>query len=505
MRLWDPATGKELSAARGHGWTIRDIAYAPDGKIIATAGEDSTVRYWDPATGEQLRVLDRAEYFTVRRGKQLLRVHNSEVTSTLAYSPDGRLLAIGGYTILVLDTATGKALHRLSMDGSYPTHLVFTPDSKTLASAGHEMDRTHCVRLWDVASGKLLRKLPAEKDFIRAIAVSPDGRLLASTTQDRTGTVRLWEVATGKPAREIKTHNTWTTSLAFAPCGSALAVGGSDSKVYREENVIEFWDPATGRELPPLRGMHYSVGGLAYSPDGRTLAASTGDRAVYLWEIATGQPRGRFVGHAGMIDALAFAPDGRALVTASVDTSALVWDLTGGRRSAHPLTDAQWRAAWEALGGSDAARAYRAMWTLAAAAQTGPALRERLQPIPPEAAAKISQWIKDLDSEQFPVRDQATTALEKQGHLAEPALRQALTGDPGLEVRQRVERLLGKLANPSAERLRELRALEALGHVGTPEARSLLEKLAAGPPFDRLTRDARELLERRHRQAGQGK
>jgi RNA polymerase sigma factor (sigma-70 family) len=497
VRLWDLATGKERSAARGHEASVRVVACAPDGKTVVTGSADGTVRYWDPATGEERRQQNAARDLNGGPGLPIMSIRGGRV-DTLAYSPDGRLLAIGGPLVIRLcDPTTGAVRRVLPLGETSPFLLQFAPDGKTIATAGSGQDRQHHLYLWDVATGKLVRTFPGQSSFIRALAFSPDGKLLASTCQDKARKVRLWDVATGKLIRELAARTDSPIGVAFAPDGSAVATGSDDPRSDDRHTLIQMWDPATGRELPEFRGASMGDLRLAFSPDGKTLAAAGGNGQVQLWEVATRRLRGRFIGHVGYLHTLAFAPDGRALITGSDDTTALVWDLTGGRRSAHPLTDAQWRAAWEELGDADAVKAYRAMWTLATAARTVPALRERLRPLSPEVSVKIRQWIKDLDSDQFTVRDQATAALEKQGYLAEPALRQALAGDPGVEVRQRVERLLARLANPSADRLRELRALEALGHAGTPGARSLLEALAAGPPSDRLTRDARGLLERR--------
>src|SRR5207245_770403 len=149
---------------------------------------------------------------------------------------------------------------------------------------------------------------------------------------------------------------------------------------------IRLWDVTTGKLVRKLPAENNFIRAIAVSPDGKLLASATQDRTgtVRLWDVATGQLARTIQTRNTWTVALAFAPDGPALVTASIDTTALVWDLTGGQRTAHPLTDAQWRAAWQELGDPDAVKAYRSMWALAAAAsQTVPALRERLRPIAP--------------------------------------------------------------------------------------------------------------------------
>ncbi len=384
----------------------------------------------------------------------------------------------------------------------FASFVRFGPDGRTLAVSMTDAKNDHrYVALADVASGKVLHEYPGGKQFVSALAYSPDGKLLASANYGSSGIVCLWDARTGKIARAIRSRKTRTVALAFAPDGKTLAIGGSQGD--EPPNVIELWDPATGQQCGAFKGDKYdSVYGLAYSPDGTTLAATASDRAVHLWEVATGRPRGRFAGHAGWIRALAWAPDGRALLTGSTDTTALVWDLTGGQRTARPLTDERWQTAWEDLRDADAVKAYRAVWALVAAPQTAAALRERLRPLAPAEVVKIVRWVADLNSERFQVRDRAVTALEKLGRLAEPALRQALEGQPPLEARRRLERLVEKLPPPSLERFRQMRALEALGHSGTPEGWGLLEALAAGAAVDPLTHDALAVLRRLPQRAG---
>jgi WD40 repeat protein len=494
VRFWDPATGEELSAARGHEESMTCVALAPDGQAVVTGSGDSTLRFWDPATGRELRRRDFADYDLGLPRKETVRMHNPRALYAVAFSPDGSLLAVGGYQVCqLIDPRTGKrkVAINLPVEDVNLSGLVYSPDGKRMASAAGSR-----VRLWDTATGKRAGELPAHKGFVRSVAFSPDGKLLATSSYDRTGKIRLWEVATGKLVREILARKDTLYGLAFAPDGRALAAGTGNSRRYEEENTIQVWDPATGQELAVFRGHFPTAGNVAYSPDGRTLAA-TAYTEVYLWETATGQVRACFTGQAGAVEGMAFAPDGRSLVTAHRDSTALVWDLTGGRRTPRPLTQAARQAAWEDLAGAEAERAYRAVWALAADPLTAAALRQRLRPVAPADMAQIDRLVADLSSGRFAERERARAALEKLGELAEPALRQALDRNPPLEIRRRLGPLLERLTKPSPERLRELRALEALGHSDTPEARRLLEELAAGAPLVPLTRDARALLDRR--------
>jgi hypothetical protein len=157
----------------------------------------------------------------------------------------------------------------------------------------------------------------------------------------------------------------------------------------------------------------------------------------------------------------------------------------------------QAQALWEELASSDARKAYQAMCALIQApCQAVPVLREKLKAVPPVDRKHIDSLLKDLESKSFNVRQKAMQSLEKLHDLAEPALREILAGKPSLEMRQRVEQLLKKVEVLSGESLRGVRAVETLEYIGTPEARQVLEALAAGAPEARLTREASESLQR---------
>jgi hypothetical protein len=220
-------------------------------------------------------------------------------------------------------------------------------------------------------------------------------------------------------------------------------------------------------------------------------------------ETATGQECRSFTGHQSHITTVAFSPDGKTLVSGSGDTTVLVWDMTGsapqGRVPAEILQARELEALWTDRGGDDAARAHRALWILTSAPrQTVPFVAERLQPIAADAW-QIERLIAELDSDHFPARQKASAELERLERLAEAALRQALTRPPSLEARKRLAELLGKLdgaTRTAGAWLQAYRAIAVLEHIGTAEARRVLQTVAAGAPEARLTQEARASLER---------
>jgi hypothetical protein len=215
-----------------------------------------------------------------------------------------------------------------------------------------------------------------------------------------------------------------------------------------------------------------------------------------------------FHGHRAEVTSLGFDRDARRLVSASFDSTVLVWDLTGrlrdGKLQRRELPAANLEACWRDLADRDAGKAYRAVWELAAAADsTVRFLKERLGAVPRPDPQRIARLISDLNSKRFKVRQAADAELKRLDVLAEKALRQALQSDPPLELRRRLEQLLQRINDPvpSAETLRVLRALAVLERIASPQARELVRALAQGAPDAHLTREARATLGRLLRDA----
>jgi WD40 repeat protein len=324
---------KTLPALR-HDSAVFCAVFNPDGERIASASQDGKVTLWDARTGRQLFQF---------------RAHNKHARG-VAYSPDGRLLATTSWdtTVKLWDVQTlgshqdpspVRILNRLGSGFG----VVFSPDGKRLASAGHRGSRPDGsgrqfaeVKIWDPISGQeLCTPEGPERTMWSALTFSPDGRFLATGHhQAEAGegivgnVVHLWDVNTARKIHTFVAHTQPVQSVAFSSDGRFLASGtGKPSDAVGTDAELKVWDVKSGRELLDRRG-HITVYALAFSPDGRRLASAGEDQTIKLWDTATGNEVVTLRGHSGTVRTLAFSADGRQLLSASHDATVRVWDAT---------------------------------------------------------------------------------------------------------------------------------------------------------------------------------
>jgi WD40 repeat protein len=531
--IWDVATGKEtryLAEGRKH---AEGLAFSPDGQTLAAVDGSRTIRLLDCTSGS-----DRLAINSPR-----------DPVNALAVAGDGRVVftATVAGTIYRWDARTGRKLNRLIGHKAYITALALSADARKLYSVSN--DRT--ARVWRQSTGEQRRLLEEQSPYWARLALSFDGALLAISHGDHNKEVLLIEAVGGKRLRKLTTKG-FTLALALPADATIVRALIEDDK----DLLVQSWETMTERPLPDLRlppdpettssatdskvcvvlspdGKRVAhseadkvlrvldvdarrvvyrltklpdrVSAITFAPDGRTFAWAESSGIIHWLETATWKERRTLPGHTGTVEALAISRDGRILVSGSADTTTLVWDLLGSGSATLP--GEQCEACWTALAEKDAAKAYRTMCQLIAAPSDALAvLRSHLKPVPVVEEARIAKLIANLDANEFAVREKATEELRKLGELAEPAMRKALASRPTLEMKRRLQDLLAEIEDGrwhlTPDRLRQLRAIEVLERIGTPEAQALLKALADGAAGAPLTQEARAAVQRLQAQRG---
>ena len=287
----------------GHTDSVESVSYSPDGRTIASASWDGTVKLWNVESGDIIFNLEG---------------HTGGVDA-LSFSPDGRTLASGSWdgAVKLWDFESGDIIFTLEEHTGGVDAVSFSPDGRTLASGS--WDGT--VKLWAIERGDITATLEGVASAATSVSYSPDGRTLAVGTMD--GAVQLWDLENREITAALEETDPWdlpsaVSAVSFSPGGNTLASGAFDG-------TAKIWDVEAESVIRTFR--HSSeVSSVAFSADGRFLASGAWGGTVTLWDVLYGEKVDAF-GHSSGVNSVAFSPDGDTLVSGTNAGTIEMWNL----------------------------------------------------------------------------------------------------------------------------------------------------------------------------------
>ncbi len=298
------ARSHTLLTYRGHASGVTAVAWSPNGKNIASGGNDYTIRIWNAKTGADLLILHGL----------------SGGVPAISWSPDSMLIASttagpsvsGGppaseNAVQVWDATTGKPIYIYHGHSSGITDVAWSPKGERIASSSTD----YTVQVWDATTGKHPLIYRTHSWYVWTVAWSPDGKRLASGGPD--GTIQIWDAVTGQTFHTYLGHsNGGVEAVAWSPDGKYIASASDDS-------TVRIWNSATGKLVYIYRGHTSYVRTVAWSPDGHSIASGSNDKTVQVWDSATGRTIYTYHGFSGSVTVVAWSPDDHFIVSGSKD------------------------------------------------------------------------------------------------------------------------------------------------------------------------------------------
>ncbi|KAF9197986.1 hypothetical protein BGZ49_001339 [Haplosporangium sp. Z 27] len=323
VKVWDARDTNKIQlfyTLEGHTGTIWDVAVSQNGEYALSSSDDQTVRLWNAKTGLLEHIFDRREGH--KDGTIVPEDTNmNDDIQGLEYSPDGTVFACSyrDGSLVIWDCESRSCLHDLEVSYENSPGIVFSPNSKQLASFG---DGDPFIKIWDVVTGTSLRELKGSEVSFNTVSYSPNGQQIASADGD--GIIRLWNVVTGASDHVLNGNSGSINSLVYSPDGRLIATAGSDMSV-------RIWNALTGDPGPAFNGHTQQLNELVFSPDGLTIVSSSYDYTIRLWDTrapAISSDR-QSIWHPDSAYEVRYLSDGQHIATFS-KSLVLVWNKESG-------------------------------------------------------------------------------------------------------------------------------------------------------------------------------
>ncbi len=515
LQRWELATGKPFFAEppdNGLGGPVQNLAFSRDGKTLLASSWSNETAWWDARTGTRLGCTRHRRF-----GRQFLATPGGfRAVAADAFNGWREPNKPVPHDVTVTDPVTGTVLHtvRWAEPGEVgPNSLcayTLAADGSTVLVAHRpegSRERKTFVTLYDAAGGRRLARSEIPENSNRPTTpFSPCGRwaVFGDKVYHAATGAELFTLA-GEADERLEPDN-WMPRRGeawFSEDGRLVA--GRLVKMVAGGGPLAVWELATGKVLARIPETDF-VRQVAFAPDGRTVALADG-RSVRIRDLLDAGRKADYpapdvtselTDRGWVTQTLAFSPDGRTLASGHRDGSVLLWKVPRLAEDGSPaVSEAERERLWADLASDSPVTARSAVERLARHPAAAVALlqtRFRPTPLPPDPA--VDALVRDLDSDTFAAREEATRKLREKGAKAETALRRHLAGSASAEARRRVEELLSSLTPPlqrlplAGETLRGVRAIEVLERAGTPEARKLLEAWTGPGRDERLTAEA---------------